>query len=393
MRLFIIIINLLLITYPLYSADNSGTTSVNFLKIGTSSRYLARGEAFTALVDDPSALTVNPAGLATMDKMELLFSHYEWLLDLDYEHLAMVKPAFKGLYKFQGVMGFGLTYLHLPSWNHYDMWGDNVGKLDYNDLAFITGYGQQIYSFDVGLSLKAIRQQVQDVVSYSFGSDIGMIYTYKLPKNFLWLNNTYGKSIKTALVVQNIGSGIKGYSMPTTIKFGMGSEIMNDFQIELDVEQPLDSRTRLNFGMEYNIRNYLNLRAGYRFFGYKVDSFTMGIGIRYPFDNKLVKIDGAYAPEGVLRNTADLTFGIKFPGIDMEKEWRIANTLYYKGIYYYTNGKLKKAIELWKEALKHNPGHKKAKEKIKDAEYLLKLKEVEKDVKDEYKEGIDEKSK
>ncbi len=181
--------------------------------------------------------------------------------------------------------------------------------------------------------------------------------------------------------------------MPTTIKFGMGSEIMNDFQIELDVEQPLDSRTRLNFGMEYNIRNYLNLRAGYRFFGYKVDSFTMGIGIRYPFDNKLVKIDGAYAPEGVLRNTADLTFGIKFPGIDMEKEWRIANTLYYKGIYYYTNGKLKKAIELWKEALKHNPGHKKAKEKIKDAEYLLKLKEVEKDVKDEYKEGIDEKSK
>ena len=393
MRLLIIIINLLLITCPLYSADDSGTTSVNFLKIGTSSRLLGRGEAFTAMVDDPSALTVNPAGLATIDKMEILFSHYEWLLDLDYEHLAITKPMFKGLYKFQGVMGLGITYLHLPAFNHYDGWGEKIGKLNYSDLAFIMGYGQQIFSFDVGLTFKAVRQQVHDISALSFGSDIGLIYTYKLPKKFLWFSNTYGKPVKIGLTVQHIGSGIKGYAMPTTLKFGVGTEIINDFQFEVDVEQPFDSRTRLNIGMEYNIRNYFNIRSGYRFLGYKVDSFTMGLGIRYPFDNKLFKVDVAYAPEGVLKNTTDLSFGVKFPGVDTEKEWRIANTLYYKGIYYYTNGKLKKAIELWREALKHNPGHKKAKEKIKDAEYLLKLKEVEKEVKDEYKEGIEEESK
>ncbi|MCI0468944.1 MAG: UPF0164 family protein, partial [Nitrospirae bacterium] len=127
MKYTITIIAVLLMVLPLFSSDNSGTTSAGFLKIGTSSRLIGRGEAVTALVDDPSALSANVAGLGNVDKMELLFSHYEWLLDLDYEHLAIARPMFKGLYKNQGIMGFGVTYLHLPTFPFYDSWGDAIG--------------------------------------------------------------------------------------------------------------------------------------------------------------------------------------------------------------------------------------------------------------------------
>lgn len=384
-KIFISIITLFVITGLSYSADDTGTTSASFLKIGTSSRYLGRGEAFSAMVDDPTALTANVAGLGNINNMEILFSHYEWAIDIDYEHLAFVKPVFKGLYDFQGVMGFGITYLHLPSFNHYDDWGEDIGDLNANSLAFITGYGQRLYMFDVGIGLKVVKETADDVTDYAFGTDIGLIYTYKMPRRFLFLN-TFGKSIKFAMTVQNItlDDGIKGYKLPTLFRFGIGSEVFNDFEFEVDFEKPLDSRLRLNTGLEYNIRNYVNIRAGYRFLGYDVDSFTLGLGVRYPFGTKLVKVDAGYAPEGALKNTASLTFGVKFPGVSSEKDWKMANILYYKGIYYYTNGDLDKAIGLWKEVLKLNPDHVKAKEKIKDAQYLKKLKEVEDKVKHKY---------
>jgi len=340
---------------PLYSADNSGTAYGSFLKIGASSRLIGRGEAVTALVDDPSALTANVAGLGNIDKMEILFSHYEWITDLDYEHLAIAKPMFKGLYKFQGVMGFGISYIHLPSFPYYNDWAEAAGELNYNALAFAVGYGQKLYSFDIGLSLKMLREEVVDKSYYGFMSDIGLIYTYKIAK--------LGKSIKGGLTVQNIGGSILEYTAPMALKLGLGSEIINDLEIGFDIEQPFDADFRINLGAEYNIRNYFNIRTGYRFLGYRPDSFTLGVGIRYPFDNKLVKVDVAYAPEGVLKDTEPISFGVKFPGIDMEKEWRIANTLYYKGIYYYTNGKLEKAIELWREALKVKEEYKKGIEK------------------------------
>lgn len=390
MKIFIIIINLLLITCPLYSAanDGTGTTSGAFLKIPTSSRQIGRGEAFTAMVDDPSALTVNVAGLGTINDMEILFSHYEWLIDLDYEHLAIVKPAFKGLYGSQGVIGAGITYLHLPPFNEYGSWGERVGELNYNAMALIAGYGQKLAAFDVGFSFKFLREQVDIVSDYTFGFDIGTIYSQKLPKNFLWLPRTFGRVVKIGLTVQNIGfgTGIKGYKIPTIIKSGIGTEILNDFQVEFGLEKPFDSRIRLNLGMEYNIRNYVNIRAGYRFHGYEIDSFTLGLGVRYPFGSKLVKIDAAYAPEGTLRNTANLSFGIKFPGVIKKKDWKMANRLYYKGIYYYTKGELEKAIELWKEVLKYSPKHTQAIQKIKDALYLLELKEIEKKVEEEFGE-------
>lgn len=382
---FIFILNCLLAFNFLYAQDNIGTTGAPFLKIGTSSRLIGRGEAFTSMVDDPSALTVNVAGLGNIDNMEILFSHYEWVIDLDYEHLAIVKPVFKGLYNFKGVMGFGITYMHVPSFAHYDDWGKDIGELNANSLAFITGYGQKLFMFDIGISMKVIRETIDDVIDYGFGTDIGLIYSYRLPYKLLGLN-TFGKTIKLAMTVQNItlDDGIKGYKLPTLFKFGIGSEIIDDFQLEVDFEKPFDQRLRINTGLEYNIRNYVNIRAGYRFMGYTVDSFTLGLGVRYPFGTKLFKIDAAYAPQGVLKNTADFTIGVKFPGVASERDWKMANILYYKGIYYYTNGNLNKAIELWKEVLKYNPDHRKAKEKIKDAYYLKKLKEVEKKVKHKY---------
>ncbi len=195
---------MLLITCSLYSSE-VGTTSGVFLKIPTSARLIGRGEAFVAQVNDASALTVNPAGLGTINKLEILFTHYEWLIDLDYEHLALATPMFKGIGGYQGVLGFGFTYLHVPTFGNYDEWGVRQGDLNYNDMAFMIGYGQKLSeTFSAGLVIKAIKQNVDNDIGLTFGGDLGMTYAWKLPRKFLGLPHTYGKEVKFGLAPATI---------------------------------------------------------------------------------------------------------------------------------------------------------------------------------------------
>ncbi len=382
----IILIIYVFILPVLLKASDAGVTGGTFLKLIPSSRIIGLGEAFTSIADDPSAMVVNPAGIGDINNMEILYSHYEWIIDLDYEFFTIAKPMFVGLYDFRGVMGLGITYLHLPFFGEYNDWGERVGDINFNDLAFLISYGQRIFSFNIGSTLKILREDVDNDINYGIGSDMGILYNMKLPFRKYGIIDLRGKKIRFGLSLVNLTlSKISGSNLPTEIKFGVSSEILQDLTLAWDIDKPFDNRIRLNLGIEYNIRNYLNIRAGYRFLGYEVDSFTIGIGVRYPIGTKLIKIDGAYAPQGVLNNTTILTFGVKFPGVSSSRDWKMANILYYKGIYYYTNGDLDKAIELWKEVLKYNPDHQKAKQKIKDAEYLKKLQEIEKKVKKEYR--------
>ena len=364
-RNLLLIIYILLISGSLSGRNNDNIAPGNFLKIGTSSRFISRGEALIALVDDASALTINPAGLAVINKMEILFSHYELLNNSTYEHFSLVKPVFNGLFGYNGIMGWGISYLHSRDSND-------------NSLAFITGYGQKISPFEFGFSIKLIREQIDNGIGYAIGGDLGLTYDYKMPGNFLGLPKTYGKNIKTSILLQNAGSGrgINNYKLPACIKFGIGTEIIYDLQFEIGVEKYImdNMQMGLNIGMEYCFENYYIVRMGYRFLEYQKNSFTLGIGIQYPLGIKLIKIDAAYMPAGVLKNSTDLSIGVIYPGVTTACPRTRESMLYYKGIYYFTNDNYEKAIELWEECLKHDPDFKKAKEKIKEARKRLKEK-------------------
>ncbi len=376
----LIICTLIIFILSIHIYGGVSTTSGNFLKIGATSRQIGMGEAFTAIADDPSALSVNPAGLGNIKNLEILFSHYEWITDLDYEYFAIAKPSFNGIKGFKGVLGGSITYLHLPPFYHYNDWGERVGELTVSGLAITLGYGQELENFMVGNSLKMVYEQIDDISDFAFGIDLGIIYTVKLPHKRISGFNLKGKSVKFGVSLLNIGidNGIRGYDLPTTLKFGIGSKIASGLLVDMDIEKPFHNRVRINLGVEYTIKELFSVRAGYRFMGYKVDTFTLGLGIKYPFGGKLVKVGTAYAPQGPLENTTNFTIDLKFTGAISLRDWERANLLYYKGIYYYTRGELDKAVELWKEVLKIVPDHQKAKQKLKDAAYLKKLKEIEK---------------
>src|SRR5437867_8327076 len=72
-----------------------GTSSGSFLRIGVGARATALGESFVAVANDPSAIYWNPAGLASLQRQELLLSHVDWPADIHFDHLSYVMPVRK----------------------------------------------------------------------------------------------------------------------------------------------------------------------------------------------------------------------------------------------------------------------------------------------------------
>src|SRR5439155_12033475 len=70
-----------------------GTSSGSFLRIGVGARATGIGESFVAVANDPSAIYWNPAGLASLQRSELLLSHVDWPAEIRYEHAAWVVPV------------------------------------------------------------------------------------------------------------------------------------------------------------------------------------------------------------------------------------------------------------------------------------------------------------
>src|SRR6185369_10023297 len=64
--------------------QRAGTSSGTFLKIGVGARATGLGESFVAVANDPSAIYWNPAGLASVLRQEVLFSHASWPGEVNY---------------------------------------------------------------------------------------------------------------------------------------------------------------------------------------------------------------------------------------------------------------------------------------------------------------------
>ena len=63
---------------------------MTYLKIGVGERADAMGGAYVAMANDASATYWNPAGLVQIGRNELVVSHLDWLVDVDFEYLGYV---------------------------------------------------------------------------------------------------------------------------------------------------------------------------------------------------------------------------------------------------------------------------------------------------------------
>ncbi len=122
------------------NVSRRGTTAAPFLTIGVGARGTALGGAFTATVDDATALYWNPAGLAQMTSSEAVTAHSEWLADVNHDFVGVAVPLAGG------VFGASVTLLGVPEMVvRTELNQQGTGEtFDAADLAIGVSYGRAI---------------------------------------------------------------------------------------------------------------------------------------------------------------------------------------------------------------------------------------------------------
>ena len=303
-RRFSIAISMLLVLSSAAGAGEPGTAGFVFLRLGNGARAAGMGEAFTAVADEATAVTWNPAGLAAVEGVELNLSHSEWLADIHFEQVSVASEAFGG------VAAINFTGLYYGDLDRYGPTPTLVpdGTFAPYDLAFSAGYARDILpNLAVGAAAKLIYEKIDFESATGWAVDIGVMH------------RTMIEGLTLAASVLNFGPETKFVEEKfyPPIEFRIGAayrrtepRLRGGFVLAADVVAENDSEDlKMHLGAEYSYRRIVSVRVGYKA-NYYVQGATLGLGIRY---NRL-RFDYAYLPiEYDLGDSHRLSLSI-FPG-------------------------------------------------------------------------------
>lgn len=286
MGVLIIITLLPLFTLAYGGEKDVGTTGATFLKLPTSARALALGNAYTAIGGDIHCISYNVAGLARTNSSELSAVHLQWFQDVAYEYLAYAQKLGND------TLALSLAYVDLGSIQRTTaskQEGAGLPSFTPKDYLFNLSYAKNIQNnFQAGLSLKFIKEEIYDWDDTSVALDIGIMAN---------LNNM----LSLGASIQNLGSKLDKDKLPLSIKLGSSIKLLPEESIllALDLNVPIDNKMNIHAGAEYNILNNILLRCGYSFGPQDKKGICYGIG----FSISRYHLSYAYAPFGNLGDT------------------------------------------------------------------------------------------
>lgn len=328
-------INLLLAQGNSETITKRGTTSAQFLKIGVDARGTAMGNAFTAMDGDVSNIYWNPAGLASVSGMQVLFVNTPWIADIHYNFAGFTFQV-PGI----GVMGFSLTSLNVPDdivRTAEDPEGSGE-KFDAGGLAVTTTFARSLTDrFSIGFNLKYIQEKIWHSSARAVAGDLGALFV--TPFNDIRIGaslSNFGNDMKMNgrdLIISvdpdpnNQGNvefvnalyETDGFPLPLLFRVGIAGELVknNNTRISfgLDALHPNDNSESVNIGLECAYRESYFIRSGYTTL-FQEDSeqgLTIGGGLNYRLgtSKSKIKIDYSFADYGRLGSVQRLTIGLR----------------------------------------------------------------------------------
>jgi hypothetical protein len=304
------------------------TSSGTFLGIGVGARAVGLGGSFVAVANDPSAIYWNPAGLASLQRQEVLLSHVDWPADIKYEHVTYVLPV----QRLGGSVGFQFGVLSTEMDETTELRPFGTGRtFIYSDMVagmayarrwtdkLLVGAGVKFVREDLGTDVGAPRTQVVLV-------DVGSIY---------YLG--YG-SVRIATALSNFGPEFQprdpnnpgggyvspitgeqrsydGFDPPLLFRYGIAFEPIETHEqrltTSLEVNQPADDSQVIKAGAEWTWQRRLALRSGYNF---NADAFhfAAGAGVYAALGSLQATVDYAYSAGGDLGSVNRISLEVKF---------------------------------------------------------------------------------
>jgi hypothetical protein len=257
------------ILISLFGFSASASSFVDLTEIGIGARPLGMGKAFNAIVDDGSALFMNPAGLTAVDNMSLISMSGNLLNEIPY---MMVGGAWKTRSGYWGIGYIGASVGGIKEAVLINGTPEVTGnKADYGTSTIIIGYANSAKDIElvnridfltdrdaaVGANFKLVSYGFSGATSFEgasgsgFDLDLGTVFPVK--------ENLHG-----SFTIKNIipGNNIKSDELPMTLVGGIAHEDPErNLLTALDLEYN-DLGITLHTGAEWNPKKPLFIRCG-----------------------------------------------------------------------------------------------------------------------------------
>jgi hypothetical protein len=302
--------------------QRAGTSSGTFLAIGIGARASGLGGSFVALANDPSAIFWNTAGLASVLKRDVLFSHVSWPGDVNYEHLAVVLPSRKlgGSLAFQ----IGALSTEIDETTSLQPYGTGI-TFTYSDFIAGAAYGRRwTDKLLVGAGLKYVREDlgsgVGGPVTNAMLFDIGGIYYLGLGSVRIGVSlSNFGPQLQPGGTYVSPTTGeeriYNSYDPPLQFRYGVAFELIDRASMRLtsatDFLLPADNSQQARTGLEWTWQRRLALRGGYDF---TADALKLSAGAGFYADigGAEAKVDYAYTTADALGEVHRISLGVSF---------------------------------------------------------------------------------
>ncbi len=312
--------------YEYGNLDKVGTTSAAFLRIPIGARAVGVGGAYSAVVEDPTALYWNPAGITDLKGINISFSRIDLYAGIEHSFLGMT-------YNLQDMGTLGLSVIYLSSGGIEVTTVDQPEGTGYtysvDNLAIGASFARHITPwFKFGFTGKYIQEEIYTEKAQSFAFDLGSVFDTKLHGIRLGMSiSNFGKDMSfkgpaSSYVFPNDSSNPDlGYepeviaktqssSLPMIFRGGVMVDLigglsphypsdLHQLTVMGDFDDGIDSSPRGSIGAEYVWNKMASLRGGYKL-NYDVYSYSVGVGFHYTIDDLTTIIDYAIADYGDL---------------------------------------------------------------------------------------------
>lgn len=317
------------------NVSKRGTSAATFLSIGQSSRAIGMGSAFVGVQGDPSDLYWNPAGIASIDGINIMFDHTNWIADVAYNYFASAYH----------IDGFGTLGLSVIISDIGDMPVTTISQPDgtgqtfsATDFAVSLAYAVNLTDeFAIGFNPKFIYQSIWNTNATAFAMDMGVQYRTPFDDMILAMSiSNFGTKMKlegnSTLILYDADPFSNGnndkipayletqsWALPLIFRVGLAYEPVRteDHRLLLAVDalHPSDNYESVNVGAEYTFMNILSLRGGYKslFLQQSEETFAVGFGIQKQIiGNVTLHVDYAYQDFGRLSDIQKISFAVSF---------------------------------------------------------------------------------
>jgi hypothetical protein len=243
--------------------SNNARATADFLNIGVSARAAGMGGAYTSIADDASAAYWNPSGLTSIDRPQLIISHFAWYQDISYEYMAIALPVGE---KYS--LSIGASYLNYGTIAGYDAYDNPTGDVGGTyDMSGGLSVGYRVSErLSAGLTAKYIILSLDNNKAGAVAADFGLQYSIS--------NYVFG------LALSNVGQDIKfqdeAEKLPTSVKAGVSAYLFGATVLaSMELEDQFYGDMIFKNGVEFNHLQKYFLRGGLSFLSSRaVDDYT-----------------------------------------------------------------------------------------------------------------------